>query len=418
MTLHRHESIVFQFLIWPMIAAGISPSARADWPQFGGPQRNFVVADKVDLATIWTEKGPRERWKRPLGDGYGAISAVDGRLFVMYRQDEQEHIAALSAATGDTLWDYSYPAPLLPNTDLDPGSGPHATPLVANGRVYAVGVTGIFHCLGAVDGEFIWSHDLVHDQKGTVLFRGYSSSPVAYDGSVILPVGGPGRAVMAFDADNGQVQWKCEDFATSHASPVLVTHQGRDHLVVFADRTFAGLDPANGELLWMKDHPVIGGHICSMPVADEDGHVVFSCAYGGGMWCLELPKSAEEPTITESWHNNKMRVHHSNILVHDGHVYASSGDFGPKIFTSVSCDTGEMNWQDRRLGRASVLLVGNTFLALEENGKLLIIVPSPNGLKILAEKQLFDARAWSPPTLVGKTLFVRNREAIMAFDLP
>jgi hypothetical protein len=42
---------------------------------------------------------------------------------------------------------------------------------------------------------------------------------------------------------------------------------------------------------------------------------------------------------------------------------------------------------------------------------------SPNGLEITAEAQILQSRSWAPPTLVGTTLYARDRREIAAFDL-
>jgi hypothetical protein len=80
--------------------------------------------------------------------------------------------------------------------------------------------------------------------------------------------------------------------------------------------------------------------------------------------------------------------------------------------------TGEVAWQDRRVPRVNSLRVGCRLLLLEESGRLVLATPGPTGLTIEAEHQLFEARAWTPPTLVEDRLYVRNRTDIMAYRLP
>src|SRR5688572_5164801 len=52
----------------------------ADWPQWGGPGRDFQV-DAPALASSWPPGGPKRLWSRPLGDGYSAILAEGARLY-------------------------------------------------------------------------------------------------------------------------------------------------------------------------------------------------------------------------------------------------------------------------------------------------------------------------------------------------
>src|SRR5262245_21872623 len=60
-------------------------SQTANWPQWGGPQRNFMVEAK-GLAESWPAGGPKRLWSRALGEGHSSV-VVDGeRLYTMYSQ--------------------------------------------------------------------------------------------------------------------------------------------------------------------------------------------------------------------------------------------------------------------------------------------------------------------------------------------
>ena len=90
----------------------LNPSgASAQWPQWGGPDRNFSV-DVSGLAERWPADGPKRLWTRPLGDGYSTIVAEGGILYTMYRAGDNELTVALDAKTGKTIWQYSIPAPV------------------------------------------------------------------------------------------------------------------------------------------------------------------------------------------------------------------------------------------------------------------------------------------------------------------
>src|SRR4051794_39361014 len=123
-----------------LIAVSLSAGA-ADWPQWGGPDRNFVLPG--NKLQPWAESGPRVLWRRPAPFGNSSISVDGKRLYTMYRGDgETEVVLALDADTGKTVWEYKYPAEFLKGMNMNTGPGPHATILVAGSRVYAVGVTG------------------------------------------------------------------------------------------------------------------------------------------------------------------------------------------------------------------------------------------------------------------------------------
>ena len=47
----------------------------------------------------------------------------------------------------------------------------------------------------------------------------------------------------------------------------------------------------------------------------------------------------------------------------------------------------------------------------------MIAHPSPQGFKIAAKAQLLTRLSWTPPTLVGTRLYIRDRKEMMAVDL-
>src|SRR5262245_43178276 len=151
---HRGKVIALVTLLLTTAMPALAQSS--DWAQWGGPQRNFTSETK-GLASSWPAGGPRRVWQRELGEGYSAIAAERGMLFTMYRKGENEIVIALDAATGKTVWEYSYAASFSPQYDMSNGPGPHATPLVTGNFVFTSGATGKLHCLEKKSGKVLWS---------------------------------------------------------------------------------------------------------------------------------------------------------------------------------------------------------------------------------------------------------------------
>jgi hypothetical protein len=95
----------------------------------------------------------------------------------------------------------------------------------------------------------------------------------------------------------------------------------------------------------------------------------------------------------------------------------SSGDFGPAFLTAINVKTGAIAWQDRAFARAQLLYADGKLIVLDEDGTLGLATVSAQGLKVLARAPILENVAWTPPTLVGKTLYVRDRKSIAAYDL-
>ena len=97
--------------------------------------------------------------------------------------------------------------------------------------------------------------------------------------------------------------------------------------------------------------------------------------------------------------------------------YASSGDFGPAFLSAVDLKTGKIAWQDRSFSRAQLVYADGKLIILDEDGTLGLATVSPQGLKVLSRAAVLANVAWTPPTLAGTTLYVRDRKTIAAFNL-
>src|SRR5262245_15084690 len=226
--------------------------AQADWPQWGGPERNFIAKSK-GLASTWPATGPRQLWTRPLGEGHSAIVVEGNSLYTMYSQGQQEVVISLAADTGKTLWEYRYEAPTA-GLNYEYGHGPHATPLLAGNLLFTVGSIGKLNALNKRTGKVVWSHDLWQELGGSKRDRGYSCSPLLYQNTLILTLGGKDQALIAFHLKDGTVAWKALTLDASPSSPILIKVDGQDQLIAFMGKQIVGVDPNNGTLLWSHGH--------------------------------------------------------------------------------------------------------------------------------------------------------------------
>jgi outer membrane protein assembly factor BamB len=397
----------------------------AGWPQWGGPTRDFVVSS-TGLATSWPAAGPKRLWSRTLGEGHSAIAVDSGRLYTMYRplgllamvrRSQEEVVAALDAATGNTIWEHRFPSP-TDGVNFQEGAGPHSTPLVSGDRVFAVGSRKELFALDKANGHVAWSHDLIKEYRAGEPGRGYPASPLLYNGLLIVSVGGPGQALAAFNAKTGALVWKGGDVEFSPASPVIIDVDGQKQLVYFAGNAVAGFDPASGRMLWSHPHKTDWGLNISTPMWSQAEHLLFvSSAYGTGSRVLELRQAAGRTTVTEKWFNNRMRIHIGTAIRVGNHVVGSSGDFGPAFLTAVELTTGKVAWQDRGFARAQLLQADGKLVILDEDGTLALATASPTGLQVLAKATILNHLAWTPPSLVGTKLYARDRKTIAAFEL-
>jgi outer membrane protein assembly factor BamB len=405
----------------------------AQWPQWGGPRRDFTV-DAKGLADKWPDGGPRKLWNRELGDGYATIAVDDGLLFTMYRVGEDEFAVALDSKTGQTVWEHKSPSPFT-KVMAEYGPGPHTTPLIVGNHVYTIGTNMVMHCFEKKTGQVAWKHDIANEFGAPIPERGYGCSPIAYKNTVIVPVdrkreggppgaaaadrkeGGEGQMLVAFDAESGSPVWKKQDFEIGYASPILINLAGEEQLVFFSATHLTGLNPSTGDLLWSHPHPTQFGANLSTPLYFGDGIIFCSAAYDSGARAVKLTKKEGKTVPEELWFSKKMRIHHGNAVRVNDFVCGSSGDFGPAFFMAVEPKTGNILWRERGFKKANVVQADGKLIILDEDGELALAVATREGLKVQSQAKVGERYAWAAPTLVGKILYIRDRKNIMALDL-
>src|SRR5688500_2392002 len=193
-----------------ILAQTPAKSPAPAWTQWGGPHRNFQT-EASGLKDTWPADGPPVVWKRPLGDGYSAPAVEHGVVYTMYGKPKEEVVLAANAETGQTLWEHA--TTMASQSDAPAqGNGPYAALLGAGDRLFAAGVAGRLQCLDKKTGKLLWTQQLWTDHRGSPLMYGYASSPIAFRDTVIVPVGGSGKAAMAFQQADGKVAWARHDF--------------------------------------------------------------------------------------------------------------------------------------------------------------------------------------------------------------
>ena len=418
-------------LIAVLALAGLSSNrsrvvaAPGDWTQWGGPSRNFM-SDSTGLAKAWPAGGPRRLWSRALGEGHSSVLVEGSRLYTMYRpfgllnyvrRSQEEVVAALDAGSGRTLWEYRYPGP-TGDVDFSYGAGPHGTPLIVDDVLYATSSRSELFAIDKMTGRLLWSHDLAKEFGAPIPDRGYTCSPIAFRNTIIVTLGGSNQAVGAFDRKTGALIWKGGSASASPASPILIDVDGEQQLVVFGGDRVAGLNPVNGQTLWSVAHRTDYGLNISTPVWSATDNLLFvSAAYSSGSRAIELRQAGGKTTATEKWYSNRTRVHIGTVIRVGDYLYLSSGDFGPAFLTAVDVKTGRQVWQNRAFARAQLLYADGKLIVLDEDGTLALATVSPEGLEVLSRASVLENVSWTPPTLAGATLYVRDRKTLAAFNL-
>jgi outer membrane protein assembly factor BamB len=391
-------------------------SRAGDWPQWRGPNRDGL-SPETGLRMDWPAGGPPLVWARPIGRGFSSVAVAGGRL---YTQDaeaaaagSQEAVVCLDARTGQEQWRFRYPS----HYEERFGSGPRSTPAVDGDRVYAVGPTGVFHCLRADTGALLWRHDLLQEFHGREVRYGVSFSPLVEGDLVYTTPGGPGgQAVAAFDKFTGKLAWTALDDPTGYSSPVATTAAGVRQILVLTNAALVSLGPRDGQVNWRYPWAPGGGFNIATPIAFGD-YVFISSGYGKGCALLEVSAEANGSLRAHRvYEHNRMRNHFASSVRCGGHLYG----FDQMDLVCMDVRTGDIAWREkgaRTFGKGCLLAADGHLIILGEEGRLVLAVATPEGYVEKGSFQVGPNKFWTVPALAGGRLYVRNESQIYCLNL-
>jgi outer membrane protein assembly factor BamB len=403
----------------------LAQTTEYDFPRFLGPGGDLVI-DNVELAHDWDENPPKPLWRQPIGAGWSAFSVVNGRAVTLEQRGPQELVTCYDAKTGELLWLDALEAAHL--NDPMGGEGPRSTPTIYDGKVYALGVTGVLRCLDGATGERLWSHDVpkmfgvaTHEADREVVRWGRSSSPLVFDDLVVVPAGGVKEdemtSLVAFDRDSGDKRWEAGAWQISYASPVLATIAGVRQILSVNEGNVSAHNPEDGTVLWTAPwySSSTGEAACSQPVALPGDRVLLTKGYRQGAKLLHVTNEKGDWQVEVLWeHNNVLKTKLTNVVVVDGYIYGLSEG----ILECVDLETGDRRWKKGRYGHGQILLVDDVLLVQSETGEEAMVDATPDRFKELGRFAALDGQSWNNLCLYHNLLLVRNATEAACYELP
>lgn len=406
-------------------AVELQQTTEHDFPRFLGPHGNLVV-DNVRLARNWDEHPPEEIWRQPIGAGWSAFAVVNGLAVTLEQRGDQELVTCYDALTGELKWLDAVEGGHT--NDTMGGEGPRSTPTIDDGKVYALGATGVLRCLDGVTGERLWSHDVAemfglasHEQDRQGVAWGRSASPLVFDDLVVVPAGGPkGKSItslVAFERNTGEEKWQAGTWQISYASPVLAEIAGVRQILSVNEGVVSAHNPEDGTVLWTApwDSDSTGPAATSQPIALPGDRVLLTKGYSLGGKLLQITHEKGDWQVEVIWEsNNVLKTKLTNVAIQDGYVYGLSDG----ILECVALATGQRQWKRGRYGHGQILLVGDALLVLAETGELAMVAASSERYNELGRFTALEGQTWNNLCLYGPYLLLRNAQQAACYKLP
>ena len=433
MSQQKHFPISAALISLAIGVGGIAARAE-DWPQFRGPNRNAISAERG----VWEKMqgdGPKLDWMcEGLGEGYASVSVVGDRAYSTGNQDGGQAVVAIDTTSGTRLW----VTPLTSDVPQHGYEGSRCTPTVDGDRLYAVASNGQIVCLEAESGKILWQRPF-SDWNGRMMSGwGFSESPLVDGDWVLCTPGGDKAMIVALDKKTGKEVWRSEvpgagdekdrqgrglQNGAAYSSIIVSNGGGVKQYVQLVGQGVIGIRAKDGKFLWR--YSGVANAVANIPTPIADGNYIFcSTAYGVGTALLELKKSGRDSvTMKEVYFKDSKAIQNKqggSVLV-DGYIYCGHGD-GQGMPICINMLTGEKAWGPIRgagQGESSVIYADGHVLYRFQDGTIALIEANPNEykLKFSFKPEYQERESWAYPVIANGKLYLREQNKLMCYEL-
>ncbi|MCO6436874.1 MAG: PQQ-binding-like beta-propeller repeat protein [Phycisphaerae bacterium] len=207
----------------------------------------------------------------------------------------------------------------------------------------------------------------------------------------------------------------------AYSSAIAIDVDGERQYVQLTASSLVGVAASDGKVLWQYNAPANAmGINCSTPIF-QDGLVFAASAYGAGGGAVKLNKNADGSINAEEvYFTSSMQNHHGGMIVVDDCLYGANGGNGGGFLSCLDFRTGQILWRDRNAPKGSLLLADGRLYLRSEEGEMVLIEPSREGL---IERGRFDqpdrssSPAWAHPIIANGKLYIRDQHLLLCYDV-
>jgi outer membrane protein assembly factor BamB len=412
--MRRLNASVLRRCVVASVYAGalVAGAARAEWPQFRGPDGSGHAA--ADPPLRWSET-EGVAWKTPLpGLAWSSPVVWRGGIYLTTAvPDDAGHslrLVRLDAASGSVDW----------SRELFRQDGQvrihrknsHASPTpVADGDHLIVHFGTHGTARTTLTGDVVWKCVLAYEPT-----HGNGGSPaLAGDVVVICCDGSDAQFVVGLDRATGAERWRTPRATKpkkgfSFSTPLVIDVDGRTQAVCPGSDAVFAYDPRDGSEIWRVDYP--GGYsVTPRPVYGAGLVFVSSCYDRSVLYAID-PHGRGNVTATHvRWTLDRGAPHTPSVLVVGDEVYCVA-DNG--VATCLDARTGTPHWVQRLGGNfsASPLHAAGRIYFQDEAGEA-TVVQAGRAYTELARNRLGDGeRTYASYALAGDDLLLRTESAL------
>jgi len=416
-----------------------SAACAGDWRQWRGPYLNGS-SDERNLPASFS-RTENLAWTAPMPGTSGATPIVLGdRVFVSSTVKGGSDLVGLCfrATDGKVLWRKTLGrGARVPRADLASPS-----PVTDGQRVVFTYGSGDMAGLD-LDGKVLWRRNLTKEYGCLAIMFGFGSSPLLYDGRLVLPVlrrekpypynlgaklprKGPFDSfLLAIDPKTGKTIYRhvrdsraVDEAREAYVTPTACETGGRKQVVLNGARCVTGHDPATGKELWRWPYKatrrLTQQRVISSIVVGEG--LIFAPQARENTGVIALPPTfrGRVPHDRYLWRFNRPTPDASTPLIYRGRLYVLAGD--AKVLTCLDPKTGKVTWQKALGGtgpyRASPTGADGKIYCLSEGGDV-VILEAGERFRELFRFSLKSKPSRSSIVAANGSLFLRTADELL-----
>lgn len=404
------QGLIAAIALGSVLAHAQSPAAA--WPQWRGPARDGV-ASAFSVPTTWPAQLTK-KWQASVGVGHASPVVAANRVVVHARQGNREIVAAYDLETGKPLWHQAVEAPYTVNpAAAGHGPGPKSTPAIADGRVFTLGISGIFSAHDLATGKLLWRKNAppAPPEFGT------ATSPMVDGTSVIAFLGGQNAgALTAMDAATGAVKWEWKGDGPAYSSPIVATFAGTRQIIVQSQNRLVSVNASNGQLLWETPikTPYEQNSVTPLVVNDL---VIYAGLENPTIALRVAAAQGKGWSVTPAWRNDDVSMYMSSPAASGNTLFGLSNKNRGQFF-AIDSATGKTLWttKGREAENASIVRAGNNLLLATTNSELVVASANAARYEEVKRYSVADSAMWAHPAFAGRTIIVKDVNTLTAWS--
>jgi outer membrane protein assembly factor BamB len=332
---------------------------------------------------------------------------------------KDEFVQARNAETGVLIWTQRIGKVGKP--DQKPNyAGTRSTPTVDGDFIYVLGSDGDLACLKKKDGTVRWQHNLLADFSGKSGTWAYSESPLIDGNAVVCTPGGSEATMLALNKATGAVLWKCpleEADEAAYSSIIIVQQAGKRQYVQLLQKGLVGIEAGSGRFLWRDDRP-ISRFNANIPTPVAGDGYIYTASAGTGAGAVKLVAKPGGVEARPVYFESKLPTAIGGTIKLGKHLYGTTS----QAMMCLEIATGEVLWQERAVGAASMVYADGRLYLHGENGDVALMEPSLEGYRQLGRftppngpSRAGRQKAWAFPVVADGRLYIRDLNTLWCY---